>query len=143
MLKLIFSPYYDGNCYAGNPKKCVLGTKYVGPLGLLNELELRAGLSRGENSSMQRSVAYCSAIREVLEKIRPLCHSSNNRSRTTRWAWPSSCSAGAMPCVWQDGTKKRHSQMTFPPTAKNVWKICRQLRNIFIASVSANVGTSC
>ena len=30
MLKLIFSPYYDGNCYAGNPDKntCVLGTKY-------------------------------------------------------------------------------------------------------------------
>lgn len=70
MLKLIFSPYYDGNCYAGNPdnNQCLLGVKYVGPLGLLNELELRAGLSRGENPSMQRSVAYCSAIREVLEK---------------------------------------------------------------------------
>ena len=68
MLKLIFSPYYDGNCYAGNPGKnqCVLGTKYVGPLGLLDELELRAGLSRGETSPMQRAIAYCNAIREVL-----------------------------------------------------------------------------
>lgn len=70
MLKLIFSPYYDGNCYAGNPaeNKCVLGTKYVGSLGLLDELELRAGLSRGETSPMQRVIAYCNAIREVLSK---------------------------------------------------------------------------
>lgn len=68
MLKLIFSPYYDGNCYAGNPEKngCVLGTKHVGPLGLLNELELRAGLSRGETFPMQRAIAYCNAIHEAL-----------------------------------------------------------------------------
>lgn len=68
-MKLIFSPYYDGNCYAGNPDngKCELGTKYVGPLGLLDELELRAGLSRGETSPMQRAIAYCNAIREVFD----------------------------------------------------------------------------
>ena len=70
MLTLIFSPYYDGNCYAGNPdnNQCVLGTKYVGPLGLLDELELRAGMSRGETSPMQRAIAYCNAIRKVLKK---------------------------------------------------------------------------
>lgn len=70
MLTFIFSPYYDGNCYAGNPdnNQCVLGTKYVGPLGLLDELELRAGMSRGETSPMQRAIAYCNAIREVLAK---------------------------------------------------------------------------
>lgn len=69
MLKLIFSPYYDGNCYAGNPDKnqCVLGTKHVGPLGLLDELELRAGLSRGETSPMMRAIAYCNAIQKVLD----------------------------------------------------------------------------
>lgn len=69
MLKLIFSPYYDGNCYAGNPEKkqCVLGTKHVGPLGLLDELELRAGLSRGETSPMMRAIAYCNAIQKVLD----------------------------------------------------------------------------
>lgn len=68
MLKLIYSPYYDGNCYAGNPdkNKCVIGTKYVGSRGLLDELELRAGLSRGETSPMQRVIAYSNAIREVL-----------------------------------------------------------------------------
>ncbi len=69
MLKLIFSPYYDGNCYAGNPEKnkCLLGTKYVGPLGLLDELELRAGMSRGETSPMQRAIAFCNAIHTVLD----------------------------------------------------------------------------
>ena len=67
MLNLIFSPYYDGNCYAGNPEKntCELGTKYVGPIGLLNELELRAGLSHGETTPMQRAIAYCNAIEKV------------------------------------------------------------------------------
>ena len=70
MLKLIFSPYYDGNCYAGNPAEgqCKLGTKYVGPLGLLDELELRSGLSRRETSPMQRAIAYCNAIHKVLSK---------------------------------------------------------------------------
>lgn len=72
MLTLIFSPYYDGNCYAGNPDKdqCVLGTKYVGPLGLLDELELRAGMSRRETSPMQRAIAYCNAIHKILD-IKP------------------------------------------------------------------------
>ena len=67
MLNLIFSPYYDGNCYAGNPEKnkCELGKKYVGPIGLLNELELRAGLSHGETTPMQRAIAYCNAIEKV------------------------------------------------------------------------------
>lgn len=68
MLKLVFSPYYDGNCYAGNPKrnKCTLGTKHVGPLGLLTELELRAGLRRAETTPMERTIAYGKAIQDVL-----------------------------------------------------------------------------
>ena len=68
MLKLVFSPYYHGNCYAGNPKrnKCTLGTKHVGPLGLLTELELRAGLRRAETTPMERTIAYGKAIQDVL-----------------------------------------------------------------------------
>jgi len=68
MLKLIYSPYYDGNCYAGNPAKnaCVIGEKYVGSLGLLDELELRAGMSRGDISPMQRAIAYCNAIHKFM-----------------------------------------------------------------------------
>ena len=68
MLKLIFSPYYDGNCYAGNPdkKQCELGTKYVGPLGLLDELELRAGLTGRYSDDIQRSILYARSIKKAI-----------------------------------------------------------------------------
>lgn len=67
-MEIVFSPYYDGNCFAGNPATggCQLGTKYVGTIGLLNELELRAGLSRGDVSPMRRAIEYCAAIQDVL-----------------------------------------------------------------------------
>ena len=69
MLTLIFSPYYDGNCYAGNPDngKCELGTKYVGPLGLLDELELRAGLTGRYSDNFQRTILYARAIKKAIE----------------------------------------------------------------------------
>lgn len=68
MLKLIFSPYYDGNCYAGDPDKnhCELGTKYVGPLGLLDELELRAGLTGRFFDDFQRTILYARAIKKAI-----------------------------------------------------------------------------
>ena len=68
MLKLIFSPYYDGNCYAGDPDKnqCVLGTKYVGPLGLLDELELRVGLTGRYFDDFQRTILYARAIKKAI-----------------------------------------------------------------------------
>lgn len=68
-MKLIFSPYYDGNCYAGNPDngKCELGTKYVGPLGLLDELELRAGLTGRYSDNFQRTILYARAIKKAIE----------------------------------------------------------------------------
>ena len=68
MLKLIFSPYYDGNCYAGDPDKnqCVLGTKYVGPLGLLDELELRVGLTGRCFDDFQRTILYARAIKKAI-----------------------------------------------------------------------------
>ena len=68
-MKLIFSPYYDGNCYAGNPAngKCELGTKYVGPLGLLDELELRAGLTGRYSDNFQRTILYARAIKKAIE----------------------------------------------------------------------------
>lgn len=68
MLKLIFSPYYDGNCYAGNPAEgqCKLGTKYVGPLGLLNELELRSGFTGRYFDDFQRTILYARAIKKAI-----------------------------------------------------------------------------
>ena len=69
MLNLIFSPYYDGNCYAGNPdkNKCELGTKHVGPLGLLDELELRAGLTGRYSDEFQRTILYARAIKKAID----------------------------------------------------------------------------
>ncbi len=68
MLKLIFSPYYDGECYEGNPHKnqCVLGTKYVGPLGLLDELELRSGLTGRYSDDFKRAILYARAIKKAI-----------------------------------------------------------------------------
>ena len=62
-MKLIFSPYYDQTLYTGNGE-CVFGIKYVGPMGLLDELELRAGLSRKYPGQMDRVMRYCVALDE-------------------------------------------------------------------------------
>ena len=61
-MKLIFNPYYDQPIYAGVDEGCTLGEKYVGPLGLLAELELRAGLSRLYPSQTTRVLDYCEAL---------------------------------------------------------------------------------
>lgn len=61
-MKLIFSPYYDQTLFTGNSKDCAFGVKYVGPMGLLSELELRAGLSRKYPGQMDRVMRYCEAL---------------------------------------------------------------------------------
>ena len=61
-MKLIFNPYYDQPIYTGVDEGCTLGEKYVGPLGLLAELELRAGLSRLYPSQTTRVLDYCEAL---------------------------------------------------------------------------------
>ena len=63
-MKLIFSPYYDQTLYTGNGENCAFGVKYVGPMGLLSELELRAGLSRKYPGQMDRVMRYCEALDE-------------------------------------------------------------------------------
>lgn len=61
-MKLIFNPYYDQPVYTGADEGCALGKKYVGPHGLLGELELRAGLSRLYPSQTTRLLKYCEAL---------------------------------------------------------------------------------
>lgn len=61
-MKLIFSPYYDQPIYTGVGEGCSLREKYVGPLGILGELELRAGLSRIYPSQTTRILNYCEAL---------------------------------------------------------------------------------
>ena len=61
-MKLIFNPYYDQSVYTGKDEGCFLGCKYVGPLGLLDELEMRAGLSRSYPGQNSRIFDYCAAL---------------------------------------------------------------------------------
>ena len=61
-MKLIFNPYYDQPIYTGVDEGCSLREKYVGPLGLLGELELRSGLSKLYPSQTTRVLNYCEAL---------------------------------------------------------------------------------
>lgn len=61
-MKLIFNPFYDQTPYTGSQEGCSMDRKYVGPLGLLNELELRSGLSRSYPGQSSRLVGYCEAL---------------------------------------------------------------------------------
>ena len=63
-MKLIFNPFYDQPLYTGVEEGCSLREKYVGPIGLLGELELRAGLSRKYPSQTTRVLNYCEALNQ-------------------------------------------------------------------------------
>lgn len=63
-MKLIFNPYYDQTIYTGVDEGCSLREKYVGPLGLLGELELRSGLSKLYPSQTTRVLNYCEALNQ-------------------------------------------------------------------------------
>ncbi len=63
-MKLIFNPFYDQPLYAGVDEGCSLREKYVGPLGLLGELELRSGLSKLYPSQTTRVLNYCEALNQ-------------------------------------------------------------------------------
>ncbi len=64
-MKLIFNPYYDVHVYV-KTNGCALNEKVVGPQGLLDELELRAGLSGRYLDDFQRSIYYSKAIKHAL-----------------------------------------------------------------------------
>ena len=63
-MKLIFNPFYDQPLYTGVDEGCSLREKYVGPLGILDQLELRAGLSRLYPSQTTRVLNYCEALNQ-------------------------------------------------------------------------------
>ena len=65
-MKLIFNPYYDSKVYV-KTQGCALGEKVVGPQGLLDELELRAGLTGRYLDNFQRAILYARAMKKAME----------------------------------------------------------------------------
>ena len=56
-----FSTYYDGEIFV-NSQTDLMGTTYVGPMGLLKQLELRAGLHTEVKSDVEREADYLNAM---------------------------------------------------------------------------------
>ena len=65
-MKLIFNPCYDAKVLV-KTEGCVMGEKVVGPQGLLDELELRAGLTGRYLDDFQRAILYARALKKVME----------------------------------------------------------------------------
>ena len=64
-MKLIFNPFYDAKVFVKN-SGCTMDEKVVGPKGLLDELELRAGLTGRYLDDFQRSILYARALKKAL-----------------------------------------------------------------------------
>ena len=69
-MKIIYSPYYGSRPYVNYADRggVLFGEKAVGSAGLLDELELRTGLSREEMPEMDRLISYVKAMRKALEE---------------------------------------------------------------------------
>ena len=60
-MKIVYSPYYDGETYLGDQPK-VMGVIYVGNMGLLQQLELRAGMHIEPKADVEREAEYHNAM---------------------------------------------------------------------------------
>lgn len=65
-MKIIYSPYFACEVYT-SLKGVRFGEIFTGSAGLLEEMELRAGLSAPVNSAAKRQVAYYKAIKKLLK----------------------------------------------------------------------------
>lgn len=65
-MKIIYSPYYDSETYLGDTPH-IMGTSYVGNMGLLQQLELRAGMHMEPIAQVEREAEYHNAMKNHLE----------------------------------------------------------------------------
>lgn len=65
-MKLIYNPFYKGRPYRKITNKCIFNEKTVENTGLLNELELRAGLSCKAESTIIRAISYRKALKQYI-----------------------------------------------------------------------------
>jgi len=66
--KLIFSNDFDGRVHVDFNKVPAVGVKFVGPLGLLGELELRAGLTCFEHREYDRFACFKEVLTKYMSK---------------------------------------------------------------------------
>lgn len=65
-MKIVYSPYFAGDVYTSNGD-VRFGEIHTGSSGLLEEMELRAGMSAPVTSAAKRQVAYYKAIKKLLK----------------------------------------------------------------------------
>lgn len=67
MITLHFNPQYDTGVWAGDPARngSRIGESYIGPMGLLSELEVRLGLTAGEKPLHGTLAVYMTAAQEA------------------------------------------------------------------------------
>ena len=67
MIKIIFNPFYGNHVYVDFDKRnSVIGEKHVNGSELINELQLRAGLTSVISDDMERTARYMKAINSAL-----------------------------------------------------------------------------
>lgn len=66
-MKIVYSPYFAGDVYTSNGD-VRFGEIHTGSSGLLEEMELRAGMSAPTVSTAERKVAYYKAIKRLLKR---------------------------------------------------------------------------
>ena len=70
MITLHFNPQYDSGAWSGEPGKgvCKIEDSYVGPMGLLNWLEVRLGITAQEKAQHEILAAYAKAAQQATNK---------------------------------------------------------------------------
>ena len=64
-MRIVYSPYYDSETYLGD-SPAAMGEIYVGNMGLLAQLELRAGVPSFTNSDAERETAYLIELKKFI-----------------------------------------------------------------------------
>ena len=82
-MKIIYSPYYDGETFLGDQPD-IMGVTYVGNMGLFDQLALRAGTHMEPISDVERAkpsllhgraaARLSRAVPEQLRRLRHLAH---------------------------------------------------------------------
>src|SRR5574344_44350 len=65
-MKIIYSKYFDSEIYLGDKPK-VMGDAYMGDMGLLTQLELRAGLHSVSKTDVEREAEYLNALKGCIK----------------------------------------------------------------------------